>query len=167
MTENTLPTLWPDDQLPESSGVACNAEGPDTELAVMLLASGCTQAFIRQRCRFESARAVSAFCRDDEVRRAVLAASSERAQTIGNRAMVRLQRILSEEHTDLRATVLAVRTGLEVGGMLKRDAMAPVKTVRELTVPELNQLISATRAELEERIASGGTLANSTLPHSE
>jgi len=75
---------------------------------------------------------------------------------------VRLERILAEEHTDLRATVLAVRTGLEVAGVLKRDLAAPLKTVRELSVPELNQLIAATKAELEDRIASDGTQGKRT-----
>jgi hypothetical protein len=37
--------------------------------------------------------------------------------------------------------------------MLKRDHAAPLKTVRELSVPELNQLIESTRAELDQRIA--------------
>jgi len=162
MTESSLTTLWPDDHLPESSGQSHNDEGPDTELAVTLLASGCSQSFIRQRCGFESSRAVQAFCRDEEVRRAVAEQGNERARTIGNRALVRLERILAEEHTDLRATVLAVRTGLEVAGVLKRDLAAPLKTVRELSVPELNQLIAATKAELEDRIASDGTQGKRT-----
>jgi hypothetical protein len=148
--------LWPEEHLPEVSGQVSNAEGPNTELAVILLASGCTLAYVRAQCGFESLRAVTAFARDGEVARAVAEQSRLRADRVGTRALVRLEQLLAEQHTDLRATVLAVRTGLEVGGILKRDAAQPVKTVRELSVPELNQLIESTRAELDSRIASRG-----------
>ena len=153
MSSESPALLWPEDHDSESNAVAACSDGPNTELAVILLASGCTQAYVRRQCGFESLRAVSAFVRDGEVARAVAEVAGQRAQRVGNRALVRLERILSETHTDLRATVLAVRTGLEVGGMLKRDHAAPLKTVRELSVPELNQLIESTRAELDQRIA--------------
>jgi hypothetical protein len=161
MTESTLSLLWPDDRLPAESGVSHLGEGPNTELAVILLASGCSQPYIKTHCAFPTLRAVQAFCRDEEVQRAVAEMGSERAKRIGNRAMVKLERLLAEDHTDLRATVLAVRTGLEVAGQLKREAAVPTKTVRELSVPELNQLIEATRRELDARIAdSGPSVAN-------
>ena len=66
--------------------------------------------------------------------------------------MVALERIVSTEHTDLRAQVLAIRTALEVSGDLKRDHAAPVKQVHELTVAELNHLIAATKSELSARL---------------
>ena len=69
--------------------------------------------------------------------------------------MVRLERILAEEHTDLRATVLAVRTGLEVGGMLKRDPAPPVRSVRDLSVAELSELIESTKREISTRRDAG------------
>ena len=156
MSESALTLLWPDDRLPDHAGLTHNAEGPNTELAVILLASGCTLAYVRKACGFESMRAASAFAQDAEVQGAVGRAAGQRAQRIGNRAMVRLERILAEEHTDLRATVLAVRTGLELSGALKRDHAAPIKAVSDLTVPELNQLIASTRAELDSRISQGG-----------
>lgn len=156
MADTSLSLLWPDDRLPESSGVAALADGPDTDLAIILLASGCTQAFVRSRCRFESSAAVARFCRDPETVTAVAEHAAQRARTIGNRAMVRLERILSEEHTDLRATVLAVRTGLEVGGVLRRDPAPPLKTVRELSVAELSALIEATKREISARRDAAG-----------
>ncbi len=142
-------TMWPDDVGP---GCEVAGSGPNTELAVILLASGCTQNYIRRQCGFETARECSTFCRDSDTLREVEAVSAERVRRVGKRALVSLEKILSEEHTDLRAHVLAIRTGLEVSGDLKRDHAAPVKSVRELSVPELNQLIDATRAELDARI---------------
>lgn len=141
--------LWPDD-----SGPGCEVAeaGANKELAVILLAAGCTQQYIRRQCGFESQRAVQSFCRDDDIRREVDQLTAERVKRVGKRALVSLEKIVSEPHTDLRAQVLAIRTALEVSGDLKRDHAAPVKSVRELTVPELNQLIDATRAELDTRI---------------
>jgi hypothetical protein len=140
--------LWPDD-----AGEADTSNGPDGELAVVLLAAGCTQSFIRQRCGFESQRAVQAFCRDEDVRREAAELAGERAKRVGKRALVSLEQILATPQTDLRAQVLAIRTALEVSGDLKRDHSAPVKSVRELSVGELNELIAATRNELETRIS--------------
>lgn len=141
--------MWPDDVGP---GCEVAESGPNTALAVILLAAGQSQSYIRQQCGFETARQCAAFCRDADTLREVEAVSAERVRRVGKRALVSLEKILSEEHTDLRAHVLAIRTGLEVSGDLKRDHSAPVKSVRELSVPELNQLIDATRAELDARI---------------
>lgn len=142
-------TLWPED-----NEHACDVAtaGPNTDLAVILLAAGCTQSYIRHQCGFETARDVQAFCREPETKQAVAEAQTARAQRVGKRALVSLERIVSEPHTDLRAQVLAIRTALEVSGDLKRDHAAPVKHVRELSVPELTQLIETTRAELDARI---------------
>jgi len=118
-----------------------------------LLAAGCTAQHIQRACGFESLRSAQGFCRDDEVKRAVAEQAGQRAGRLGTRALVVLERILSERHTDLRATVLAVRTALEVSGFLRKDIAAPLKHVHELTVPELTQLIEQTRTELEQRRA--------------
>ena len=67
--------------------------------------------------------------------------------------MVKLEQLVSRDHSDLRAQVLAVRTALEVSGDLKRDHSPPAKSVRELSVSELAELIEATRAELDTRVA--------------
>lgn len=158
MPESSLSLLWPDDHADSDQGVTSNSPGPNTELAVILLASGCTHSYVRAQCQFESMRAVHSFAADQEVRQAVAELAGQRAQRIGNRAMIRLERILGEEHTDLRATVLAVRTGLELSGALKRDHAAPVRAVSDLSVSELNQLIAATREELNTRISAPGTL---------
>jgi len=147
MEENAL-TLWPDD-----AGEPDTSNGPDTELAVILLAAGCAQSFIRTRCGFETHRAVQAFCRDEDVRREAAEIAGERAKRVGKRALVSLEQILATPQTDLRAQVLAIRTALEVSGDLKRDHAAPVKSVRELSVGELNELIATTRAELDSRVA--------------
>ncbi len=128
-------------------------DGPDYELAVMLLAAGHPQSVLQAKCRFESRRQLQAFCRDEETRRAVAELATERAGRVGRRAMVCLEEILAAPQTDLRAHVLAIRTALEVSGDLKRDHAAPAKTVRELTVGELSQLIEATRSELESRVS--------------
>jgi len=147
MSEANDLTLWPDD----APGVV-HAGEPDTELAVILLAAGCSQTFIRTRCGFGSNRAVQAFCRDDDVRREAGELAAERVKRIGKRATVCLEQILNTPQTDLRAQVLAIRTGLELSGELKRENAAPVKSVRELTAGELGELIAATRAELDARI---------------
>lgn len=146
--EETPLTLWPDD-----AGEPDTSAGPDTELAVVLLAAGCSQSFIRQRCGFETQRAVQVFCRDEDVRREAAQLAGERAQRVGKRAMVSLEQILATPQTDLRAHVLAIRTALEVSGDLKRDHAAPAKTVRELSVGELSELIAATKQELETRVS--------------
>lgn len=152
MTEDSI-QLWPEDQLQDAPA---SSSEPDCALAVILLASGCTHSFVRERCSFPTVRAVNLFARDEETRREVEAVAGDRVRRIGKRAMARLERILSEDHADLRATVLAVRTGLELSGDLKREAQAPVKSVRELTVPELNALIDSTRAELNQRVSRRG-----------
>ena len=156
--------LWPEDRAETMPGLADPAAGPNSELAVTMLAGGCSQQQVKQACGFESMRAVRAFCSDHEVQRAVSELASQRAARVGNRALVRLERILSESHTDLRATVLAVRTGLEVGGQLKREPTAPVRTVSELSVPELSALIESTRAELEARVSGSGQAKGKSLP---
>lgn len=77
----------------------------------------------------------------------------ERVQRVGNRALVRLETLLADADTkDLRALVLAIRTGLDVSGLLKGEAAIPIRTVRELSVPELNELIDSTERELHKRI---------------
>lgn len=146
-TEQSL-SLWPDDadNCPGSPGE------PNTELAVILLAAGCSQSYIRRQCHFETQRDVQAFCRDEDTRQRAAELSTERAKRVGKRALVCLEQILNTPQTDLRAQVLAVRTALEVSGDLKRDHSAPVKTVRELTVPELSELIDATKKELDARV---------------
>jgi hypothetical protein len=140
--------MWPDDV----AGIADTSQGPDAELAVILLAAGCPQSFIRTRCGFESQRQVQAFCRDEDVRREAAELAGERAKRVGKRALVSLEQILSAPQTDLRAHVLAIRTALEVSGDLKRDHSAPVKSVRELSVGELSELIAATKQELDARV---------------
>jgi hypothetical protein len=78
-----------------------------------------------------------------------------------------LEQLLNTPQTDLRAQVLAIRTGLELAGELKRDSAAPAKNVRELTAAELGELIAATRLELNERIGryrADGAEARAKLP---
>ena len=139
--------LWP----AECPAAQVDATEPDTALAVILLAAGQSQSYIRVKCGFPSQRAVQAFCRDEDVRREADAIASERVKRLGKLATVTLEQILRTPQTDLRAQVLAVRTALEVSGDLRRDPAAPVKSVRELTVSELSELIDATRRELEAR----------------
>lgn len=134
-------------------GVELESSGPNFELACILLAAGQSQDYVRRQCGFESRRAVAAFCRDEDTRREVAAITQERVGRLGKRALDQLERLVSEPQTDLRAHVLAIRTALEVSGDLRRGEAAPAKTVRELTVPELNELIAATRHELEARVA--------------
>jgi len=141
--------LWPDDVEPSRN---LEQPGPDTQLAIALLAAGCSQSYVRTKAGFETQRDVQAFCRDAETRAAVAEMTAERAGRLGKRALVSLEEILRQPQTDLRAHVLAIRTALEVSGDLKRDHAAPVKHVRELSVSELSTLIDATKAELDSRI---------------
>jgi len=53
---------------------------------------------------------------------------------------------------DLRSLLLAIRTALEVSGDLRNAHSAPIKSVRELSVGELSQLIDATKQELNARV---------------
>jgi hypothetical protein len=129
----------------------CDVE-PNTELAIVLLASGQTQQYVRQQCGFETLRDVQAFARDDDVRAAVKEQRAQRVQRIGDCALVSLEKIVNAEHKDLRAQVLAIRTALEVGGALAKDAALPVKEVSDLSVSELNELIASTKAELAQRL---------------
>lgn len=148
--ETVSTQLWPDDCNSDSRDVVVS--GPDTQLAIALLSAGCTQTYIRSKCGFDSQRAVQAFCRDDETRREVAELTGERTRRLGKRALVTLEQIVSAPQTDLRAHVLAIRTALEVSGDLKKDHAAPVKSVRELSVGELSELIDATRSELDARL---------------
>jgi len=141
--------LWPED----AEGCAAQAVGPNAELAVILLAAGCSQSYIRKQCGFESQRAVQAFCRDEDTRREAAELTGERAKRLGRRALVNLEQILGTAQPDLRAHVLAIRTALEVSGDLRDAHSAPIKSVRELSVPELSQLIDATKQELNARVA--------------
>ena len=150
-SQNELETLWPDDVREHDIRPGCEG-APDHELAVTLLAAGCTQTYVRHKCGFASRREIEAFCRDPDTRQAVQVVSRERAERLGKRAMVKLEQLVSQDHTDLRAQVLAVRTALEVSGDLKRDHSQPVKSVRELSVAELSALIESTRAELHMRV---------------
>jgi hypothetical protein len=159
--------LWPEDA---ETGVS-NDAGPDTTLAVALLAAGMTQSFIRQKCGFQSARECAAFCRDEDVRREAAELAGARVQRLGRLASVGLEKILKTPQTDLRAFVLALRTALEVSGELRRDHSPPAKSVRELSSPELAELIAATRQELEARLsmrrAGGAALPAMTASASE
>jgi len=150
--------LWPEDQ-EKADGLApgtlnISRPGPDLTLAIYLLGAGCTHSYVRTQAGFDSVRAVQLFAKDESTRQAVEALSQERVGRVGKKALVKLEKLLGEEHTDLRATVLAIRTGLEVSGDLKKDHGAPLKTVRELSVPELNRLIESTQKELEARLGS-------------
>jgi hypothetical protein len=141
--------VWPEDV----SGMSQDDTGPDYQLAIVLLAAGMPQSYVRGKCRFESLRQVQAFCRDEETRQAVKELAAERAQRLGKLATVELEKILRTPQTDLRAQVLAIRTALEVSGDLKRDHSPPAKSVRELSVTELGELIAATRNELNARVS--------------
>lgn len=158
-TDNA-PEVWPED-CPASREVSTE---PDTALAVILLAAGQSQSYIRVKCGFPSQRAVQAFCRDEDVRREADAIASERVKRLGKLATVSLEQILRTPQTDLRAQVLAIRTALEVSGDLRRDPAGPVKQVRELSVAELSELIDATRRELEAREGRYPAVASAKLP---
>src|SRR6187455_1125927 len=101
-SQDVAESLWPEDHAELSTAPGCSGE-PDLELAVVLLAAGCAQSFIRQRCGFESARQCATFCRDPDTRQAVAMAGRERAERLGKRAMVKLEQLVSRDHTDLRA----------------------------------------------------------------
>lgn len=132
---------------------------PDRELGVILLAAGCAPSFVRDRAGFASVRAVRAFAADSDVRREVEERTRERAARLGRRALVKLEALVSADHADLRAQVLAVRTALEVSGDLRRGQLEqPTRKVSELTVAELNQLIDVTRREIAARQRPDGQL---------
>lgn len=155
-----LERLWPEDLLDAGTSPAEANAGPNTGLAVKLLAAGCTANYIAQECGFSSVKEARAFLRDPDVRQAAREATKERAERVGARALVGLERLLSrlDGRQDLRAVVLALRTGLEAGGVWRKELAPPVKRVEELSVTELNELIEATRRELNSRSVPVGRL---------
>jgi len=154
MTENIQ--LWPEDKESEesdSSAVSVCIE-PDIALAVILLSAGCTPSVIKQRCGFATVKDARDFCRSIEVREQVRALQRERIDRVGSRAVVRLEALLADgSFTDIRALVAAIRAGLDLAGLTRQPSTPPTRTVRELSVTELNELIASTERELQTRIS--------------
>lgn len=158
--------LWPEDRETSISSNACLTTEPDYALAVILLTAGCTPAVIRDRCGFRSIRDVRAFTGSPEVKQQVSGLQRERIDRVGNRAMVRLESLLARDDIlDIKALTVAIRAGLDLAGLLKPAASVPVRRVQELSVHELNELITSTESELQARIARKVDVVHSTARH--
>src|SRR4249920_294396 len=101
--------LWPDDKFldgraPGTSHLE-NSE-PDVQLAVWLLAAGCTHSVVKTRAGFESVKDVQALAKENSKRQGNEEQGKDRARRVGKRALVKLEQLLAKDHTDLRATVL-------------------------------------------------------------
>lgn len=166
MTESASNTeLWPEDRESEPGAVVATLDGPDVELAIILLASGAAPEFIKTRAGFETVAAVRLFSKDDDVRLAIKERRAERTQRVGDRALVRLERLLARPLKDTKAEVMAIRTALGVGQAWNRDAAPQTKEVTELSVTELEELIAMTRREIQRRTSSEADALGEYPPH--
>lgn len=155
-TDDTLEPvrLFPEDcnrSKPVPAAMAANGlQSADRfDAAVRLIASGCKPTVISKLCGFKSVAAVRMFMRSEECKEALNAYRAERRERIGDRALARLDSLLSgRQRIDSRSLVAAIRTGIDVAG--QRSAL-PVKQVADLSVAELRQMIADTRRELEAR----------------
>lgn len=145
--------LWPEDRERSAGAVVPVLDGPDVELAVVLLASGCKPEFIKTRANFPTVAAVRLFAKDEDTRLAVKERRAERVERVGDRALVALDKLLSRPIKDTKAHVMAIRTALGVGQQWNREQAPNSKRVEELTVSELESMIAMTRAEIERRTA--------------
>jgi hypothetical protein len=153
MRKTSLVQVEPDQDSDLADLLPAHDNEPNRALAIVLLASGQTHQFVRAQCGFESMREVQAFARDEDIRQAVREQRAQRVERIGSLALVSLEKVLTRNNPDMRAQCLAIRTGLDVSGTLAREAALPVKSVSDLSVSELNELIASTKAELSARLA--------------
>lgn len=116
---------------------------------MQLLADGHDVRALRRFAGFQNLREARDFARTPEVRAAVAERVRERAVRLGARSLRRLQELLDSPTTDGRTLVAAARTGLEVSGLLRKDAVLPTKRLEELSVAELTEMIESTKRELE------------------
>jgi ABC-type sugar transport system ATPase subunit len=123
---------------------------PDTELAVALIAEGHDAHYLRDHAGFATLRDAREFIARSETKTAVRRQVEERSSRLGFKSMAALERLLDSDSTDGRTRVAAARTGLEVAGLMRRDQPLSDKVLRELTVPELAELIAQTKAEIEQ-----------------
>lgn len=148
-----LTALWEEDRQRESTDIVPVREGPDVELAIVLLAQGCKVEFIQTRAGFPTVQSVRTFAKDEDTRQAVKERRSERAERVSDRALVALERLLARPIKDTKAQVMAIRTALGVGQQWHREHAPQTKRVEELSVNELESMIALTRAEIERRTA--------------
>lgn len=128
---------------------------PNTELAVLLLIAGHDEKVLRRHAGFPSLRAARDFANRSDTMAEVERAVETRRLRIGIKSLAVIEQLLDSDATDGRTRVAAARTGLEAGGILRKDWRSlERKLTRELSVPELNQLIAQTRAELERAEAA-------------
>jgi hypothetical protein len=76
----------------------------------------------------------------------------ERTLQLGARSVERLHEVLKSPTTDGRTIVAAARAGLEVSGLLRKEAALPIKNMSDLSVAEINELIASTKRELESAL---------------
>lgn len=136
-----------------TSAMVRTSDEPDTELAIVLLASGCNPRFVKTRANFPSVQAVRLFARDEDTRQAIRERRAERTERVADRALVALDRLLTRPLKDTKAHVMAIRTALGVGQAWHREQAPSSKRVEELTVTELETLIAMTRREIDRRTA--------------
>lgn len=123
---------------------------PNAELAVELLAGGADEKTLRRFAAFPSLRVAREFMSDVSTQRAVDELVRHRSRRVGALAISKLEAMLKDTSLDGRTAVAAIRTGLEVSGLMRKDGLPPPsRPMAELSVAELNELISETKAELE------------------
>jgi hypothetical protein len=133
------------------------AAAPNEDLALQLLADGNDVQTLRRFAGFRSLKEARDFTRRIETRDEVRRLVEDRKAHLGAKAISRLGALIDSHTTDGRTLVAASRTLMEAAGHLRRDHSIPVKTYAELTVPELNALITQTKCELERLQAESRT----------
>jgi hypothetical protein len=125
------------------------ATEPDSELAVVLIAEGHDAHFLREHAGFATVRDARVFMARSEIKAEVGRLVEEARSRLGFKSVATLERLLDSDSTDGRTRVAAARTGLEIAGLMRRDQPLSGKALRELTVPELAELIEHTKSEIE------------------
>src|SRR4051812_4289952 len=120
------------------------ATSPNEDLALQLLADGHDVRTLRRFASTQNLKAARDFARRTETQEEVRRLVADRIARLGSKAVARLGDLLDSATTDGRTLVAAARTLMEAAGHLRRDHAAPIKTYAELSVPELNALITQT-----------------------
>jgi hypothetical protein len=127
---------------------------PNEELAVMLLAAGHDEKELRRHAGFSSIRAARDFANRADTKAEVERAVEASRQRLGIKSLACLEQMIDNESTTGRDRVAALRTGLEVSGLLRKDLRrSEARLPHDLSAEELSVMIEQTRAELAARLA--------------
>jgi hypothetical protein len=127
---------------------------PDLPLAYRLLADGNNFRALRRFAGFQNLQQAREFAQSPETAREVRVLVEQRIDRLGAKALTRLEGLLDSDSIDTRALVASIRTAMEASGHFRRDQLPPVKHLANLTVAEIDAMISQARVELERAQAA-------------